>query len=83
MARRPSHENTAGSSEESSVFVKSFEKKRTPRTLYAPASQKPLVMIEAEDLAEDIVAPFNTPMAGWNAKPARTGAGSRSLPGTA
>jgi hypothetical protein len=40
-------------------------------------------MIEAEGLAENIVAPFNTPMAGWNGKPARTGAGSRSLPGTA
>src|SRR5687768_8186575 len=55
METRPSHENTAGSSEESSLFVKSFEKTRTPRTLYAEASQKPLAMTAVKCLVEAIV----------------------------
>lgn len=49
-------ENTVGSSEESSEFVKSFEKTRTPRTLYAEASQKPLAIIVVECSGGDIVA---------------------------
>src|SRR5690349_2091671 len=45
-ATSPIHEKTAGSSDESSELVKSFEKRRTPAMLKAPASQKPRVIRE-------------------------------------
>jgi len=45
MATKPAHEKTAGSREESSEFVKNFEKVKMPATLYTPANQKPFVMI--------------------------------------